>query len=135
MMQFFKTYIVVFVVFMVIDMLWLGILAKKLYRDQIGFLLKSDVNWIAAIAFYLLYVVGLIVFVVEPAILRSSASYALLAGMFFGFVSYATYDLTNLATIKDWPLSITFIDMAWGTTLGGLTSYIGYILLGALGWR
>lgn len=135
MMQFFKTYIVVFVVFMVIDMLWLGILARKLYRNQIGFLLKSDVNWIAAIAFYLLYVLGLIVFVVEPAILRSSSTYALLAGMFFGLVSYATYDLTNLATLKDWPLSITFIDMAWGTSLGGLTSYIGYILLGALGWR
>ncbi len=135
MMQFFKTYIVVFLVFMVIDMLWLGILAKKLYREQIGFLLKSDVNWMAAIAFYLLYVVGLIVFVVEPAIVRSSASYALFAGMFFGLVSYATYDLTNLATMKDWPLSITFIDMAWGTTLGGLTSYIGYILLAALGWR
>ena len=135
MMQFFKTYIVVFVVFMVVDMLWLGILAKKLYRDQIGFLLKSDVNWTAAIVFYLLYVVGLIVFVVEPAILRASASYALFAGMFFGFVTYATYDLTNLATMKDWPLSITLIDMAWGTTLGGLTSYIGYILLGALGWR
>jgi len=135
MMQFFKTYIVVFFVFMVVDMLWLGILAKKLYRDQIGFLLKSDVNWTAAIVFYLLYVVGLIVFVVEPAILRASASYALFAVMFFGFVTYATYDLTNLATMKDWPLSITLIDMAWGTTLGGLTSYIGYILLGALGWR
>lgn len=134
-MNYVKSYVTTFTVFMVIDMIWIGIIARKLYRNQIGFLLKGDVNWVAAIGFYMLYIVGLLFFVLEPALVRGSASYALLAGMFFGLVTYATYDLTNLATLKGWPVPITFIDMAWGTSLGGLTSFVSYLVLTGLGWR
>lgn len=134
-MNYLKTYSVAFAVFMVIDMIWLGIVARKLYKEQIGFLLKTDVNWIAALAFYMLYVVGILFFVLEPAFAAGSAIYALLAGMFFGFITYATYDLTNLATLKDWPLLITFVDLAWGSALGGLTAYVSYLILTSLGWR
>ena len=135
MIQYIKTYFVVFSVFMIVDMIWLGIIAKKLYSSQIGFLMKNNVNWLAAIGFYLLYVAGLILFVVEPSIIRDSAQYALLVGMFFGLVTYSTYDLTNLATLKNWPLIITFIDMAWGSILGGTTSYLSFLALKAIGWR
>jgi len=127
-MQILKTYIITFLVFIVLDAIWLGFIAKKLYAEKLGYLMKSNVNWIAAVIFYLIFIAGLVFFVVSPSITKESLSYALKAGLFFGFVTYATYDLTNLATIKDWPLSITFIDLAWGSTLGLLTSTISYLI-------
>jgi len=90
--------------------------------------MKTNVNWIAAISFYLLFVVGLIVFAILPAIQKHSWIQALLLGALLGLISYATYDLTNLATLKDWPLLVTIVDMFWGAFLGGAVSLISYLI-------
>jgi uncharacterized membrane protein len=87
------------------------------------------VNWIAALSFYFLFVGGLVFFVIMPALDNNSAVYALLVGGLFGLLTYATYDLTNLATMKSWPLEITLIDLAWGTFLGASTSVLSYFLI------
>ena len=125
-MVFLKYYLIAFVVFLVIDLIWLGLIAKNLYSNYLGSLMAPRVNWVAAILFYLLFIVGLVFFVITPAVEKQSWSYALLVGMLFGLITYATYDLTNLATLKGWPLTITIIDLAWGSTLGGLVSLITY---------
>ncbi|MDY0210336.1 MAG: DUF2177 family protein [Acholeplasma sp.] len=125
---FLKLYGIAFVVFLVVDLIWLGLIAKKLYQDQIGTLLKPDVNWTAAILFYLLFIAGLVVFVIQPGVDANSLGKVMLLGAFFGLITYATYDLTNLATMKNWPLSITLIDLAWGSFLGFSTSTITYLI-------
>ena len=124
--MFIKLYAVALPVFFVIDMIWLGLVAKNFYRNQIGFLMKSEVNWIAALIFYLLFVVGLVVFVIAPAIEKKSWIHALLFGALFGLITYATYDLSNLATLKDWPLLVTIVDLVWGATLAASVSTITY---------
>lgn len=127
-MTFIKLYVISFIVFFIIDLFWLGIIAKNLYQRQIGHLLKPDVNWIAAIIFYLVFIVGLVVFVLMPSVAKGDLWQTVLLGALFGFISYATYDLTNLATLKDWPLQVTFIDLAWGTFLGASTSTVAHLL-------
>ncbi len=128
MYTFLKLYLITLPVFFVFDMVWLGLVAKKLYAKQIGFLLKPDVNWTAAISFYLLFIVGLVLFVVSPALEKHSWMHALVFGALFGLITYATYDLTNLATTRDWPLLITFVDMAWGTVLSASVCTIAYFI-------
>ncbi len=124
---FLMLYLVSVPVFFIIDMFWLGVVAKNIYQSKIGHLL-GDVNWVAAIIFYLVFLVGLTFFAIYPAVEEGKIYTAIIYGALFGFFTYATYDLTNLATLKDWPLSITIIDMIWGTVLGsavaGLTAYI-----------
>lgn len=124
-----KTYLVTLVTFFVIDIIWLGVVAKKLYRAQLGHLLSDSPNWAAAIVFYLIFIGGLVYFVINPALSHNSWREALLVGMLFGFITYATYDLTNLATLKQWPLRITIIDLLWGTGLGGSVSLISYTIM------
>ncbi len=114
---------------MAIDLVWLGLVAKNLYSKYLGFIMADKVNWPAAIVFYVLFVIGMIYFVINPAIAKESWQHALIAGAFYGFITYATYDLTNLATLKDWPLTITIIDLIWGTTLSASTSIISYLVL------
>jgi uncharacterized membrane protein len=126
--MFLKLYFIALPVFFAIDMLWLGFIARNFYKNQIGFLMKPDVNWTAAIIFYLLFLVGLIVFVIEPAFSRKEWSYALWAGALFGLITYATYDLTNLATLKDWPLKVVVVDMAWGAILAASVSVTTYFI-------
>lgn len=109
-------------------MVWLGLIAKNFYSTQIGFLLTKEVNWVAAIAFYLLFIAGLVVFVINPSLEKRSIINALIFGGFFGLVTYATYDLTNLATIKNWPILLTIVDLIWGTTLGAMVSAITVFL-------
>lgn len=104
-------------VLLALDMLWLGVIARAFYRQQMGGLLSPTVNWGAALAFYALFLVGLVVFVIAPAVEKQSWLQALRMGAFFGLVTYATYDLTNYAVIKDWPLPLTIVDMAWGAAL------------------
>ncbi len=128
MLEYLKLYGIAFVVFFVVDIIWLGLVAKDLYNKEIGSLLKPDVNWVAAIIFYLLFILGLVVFVIEPSVSSSSLGKVMLLGAFFGLVTYATYDLTNLATMKDFTLKITLIDLTWGTTLGFLTSTLTYLI-------
>lgn len=121
-----KHYLITLLSFLILDAIWLGLIAQPFYQAQIGFLLAKNPLWAAAGAFYLLYVAGLVFFVVEPA-LRAGMTPARAAprGAFFGLVAYATYDLTNLATVDRWPLVLTAVDMAWGATLGALTVLVG----------
>jgi uncharacterized membrane protein len=131
--MFIKLYGIALPVFFAIDMVWLGLVAKGFYARQIGALLKPDVNWVAAIVFYLLFIVGLVVFVIAPAMEKGSWSHALLFGALFGLVCYATYDLTNLAVAKDWPLLVTVVDVAWGGVLAASVSTVTYFIAHKLG--
>ncbi len=124
-----KTYLVAIIAFLAIDMVWLGVVAKNFYQNQIGFLLKSDVNWAAAIIFYALFIGALMIFVILPAIEKESLIHALLYGALFGFITYATYDLTNLATLKDWPVLVTIVDLIWGSVLSASVSVITYSVI------
>lgn len=123
-----KLFAITLPVFFAIDMLWLGVLAQDLYQDQIGGLMKADPNWWAAILFYLIFIAGMVFFVIAPAREKGSLRYALLAGAAFGFVTYATFDLTALALLKDWPLFITLVDLAWGTVLSASVSTITFAI-------
>ncbi len=127
MAKFIQIYLVVFAAFFVIDMIWLGLVAKKFYRDQLGTLMRVGVNWPAAIIFYLMFIVGVVFFVVYPAVEKGSWFYALWTGAFFGLICYSTYDLTNLATLKNWPLKVTIVDLIWGSTLSGVLGLIGFL--------
>ncbi len=121
-------YLTAISIFLLIDAFWLGFTAKSFYRKEIGFLLSSNVNWVAAGLFYILFVFGLVFFVIEPAIKSEAWIDALFSGSLFGLVAYATYDLTNLATIEGWPLKVTIIDLIWGAFIGGSVSTITYLV-------
>lgn len=123
------SYLLTFIVFLLIDMLWLVIIAKNLYQKYLGGFLTDQVNWIAAFIFYMLFVIGISIFAIYPAVQKGSVYNAILLGALFGFFTYATYDLTNLATLKDWPLPIVFIDIIWGTTLSAIVSFSGYYIV------
>tara|TARA_B100000508_G_scaffold60333_1_gene47011 strand:+ start:73341 stop:73748 length:408 start_codon:yes stop_codon:yes gene_type:complete len=114
-------------VFFIIDLLWIGVIAKDFYRNQIGFLL-GPVNWVAAIVFYLIFIAGILVFAVLPALDAGSLMKAVVLGAFFGFVAYATYDLTNLALTKNWPLMVTVVDMIWGAVIAGSVATASYLI-------
>lgn len=131
--MFLKLFFISLPVFFAIDMVWLGLVSKSFYRNQIGFLMTPNVNWVAAIIFYLIFIAGLVFFVILPAIEKGSLVYALLAGAFFGFVTYATYDLTNLATVKNWPILVTLVDLAWGAVLASSVSTITYFIAEKIG--
>jgi uncharacterized membrane protein len=126
--MFLKLFAIALPVFFAIDMLWLGFIAKDFYAKQIGGLMKPDINWTAAIIFYLIFIAGLVVFVITPAVQKNSWTNAVLMGALFGFVCYATYDLTNLAVAKDWPLLVTIIDLIWGAVLAASVSVITYLI-------
>jgi uncharacterized membrane protein len=114
-------------VFFAIDMLWLGLIAQSFYRTHLGYLL-GPVNWPVAIAFYLVFLVGLTIFATAPAYELRSLSYAILYGALFGFFTYATYDLTNWATIRDWPAIVVLVDILWGTVLSASVAAGTYLL-------
>lgn len=122
-------YCLTFIVFLIIDLVWLGFVAKDLYRRQLGNLLSENVNWWAAIIFYLLFVAGVFIFAIFPAFEKQSLQHAIILGAMFGFFTYATYDLTNLATLKGWPLKIVFIDIVWGAILTGSVSTAGFFIV------
>jgi uncharacterized membrane protein len=121
-------YLITLAIFFIIDMIWLGVVAKAFYRRHLGALMSPKVNWAAAALFYLLFIVGLVVFAVRPALAAGRPILALVLGALLGLISYATYDLTNLATLKDWPLVVTVVDLAWGAVLGGAVSYVSALL-------
>lgn len=131
--MFIKLYALALPVFFAIDMVWLGVVAKSFYAKQIGALMKPDINWSAAIIFYLIFIAGLVVFVITPAMEKGSWTHALLLGALFGFVCYATYDLTNLAVAKDWPLVVTIVDLVWGAVLAASVSIITYFIASTVG--
>ncbi len=116
-------------IFFAIDMVWLGLVASKFYTSRLGHLM-GDINWPAAIIFYLVFLVGLTLFATYPAVVKDSVQYALIWGALFGFFTYATYDLTNLATLRDWSLSVTIVDMIWGTILGASVAALTVVVYG-----
>ena len=122
-----KVYVIALIAFLAVDFVWLAVVARNFYRKQLGFLLANQPNWGAAAAFYLLFVAGVVVFATVPALTDGSLWKAIILGGFFGLVTYATYDLTNQATVKNWPWVVTAIDLAWGAFLAASVSSIGYL--------
>ena len=113
----------------VLDWIWLGTVAKTFYRSQIGKLLLEKPNMTAAVLFYLIYVVGVVTFVISPALEKGSLGYALTRGALFGFVAYATYDLTNLATMKGFTTKVVVVDLAWGALLTATVAGVTFAIL------
>lgn len=123
-----------FIVFLGIDLLWLGIIARKLYVHYMGHLLRTPPNWPVAFLFYGLFVVGLMIFAIEPAVQQKSITHAAKWGALYGFFTYMTYDLTNWAVLKDWPPGIVGIDILWGTVLAmSVATASTYIILALSG--
>lgn len=118
---FITLYLISIPIFFVVDMLWLGWLSRDLYQSRVGQLL-GPINWTAAIGFYLVYIVGITYFATYPAVMSGDVTWGFMLGGLFGFFTYATYDMTNLATLRGWSRTITVIDIAWGTVLGAVVS-------------
>jgi len=127
MVYYLMVYAISFVGFIVIDMVWIVFVARSFYRKQLGFLLSERPKWWAAISFYLLFVAGIVVFAIAPGLRAESLLNTLLLGGFFGLVTYATYDLTNHATVKNWPWIVTVVDLCWGAVLAASVSCLGYL--------
>ncbi len=125
---YFKLYLLTIPVFFAVDLLWLGVVAKNFYQNNLAHLLSPDVNWPAAFLFYFMYIVGIILFAVKPGLDAGSLAKAALWGALFGFFTYATYDLTNLATLRDWPIKVVAVDIAWGTVLCTLVASGSYLI-------
>lgn len=125
-----KLYLASFGTFLLIDTIWLSFVASWFYQEQIGFLLSKSPNIVAAGAFYALFIVGLLYFVVLPAlkVKKTKLPTVLFAGGFFGLVTYATYDLTNYATIANWPLLLVIVDMIWGTVLSAAVASVTFLI-------
>ena len=123
-----KLWILALPTFLVIDLLWLGVVARPFYRAQLGPLMRENVNWTAALAFYLIYVAGIVILVVEPAVERESLVHALALGAVLGLVAYAAFDLTSLATLQGFPWAMAIVDLLWGTVLTAAVSGITYKL-------
>jgi uncharacterized membrane protein len=115
-------------IFVILDLLWLGVIAKSFYQNQLGHLLSHNVNWPAAIIFYFVYITGIFIFCVYPAISKGDFLTAIIFGVIFGIIAYGTYDLTNLATLNNWPVKLTVIDLAWGGVLTGIVASWGFLV-------
>ena len=125
---FVKLYLFTIPAFFLIDMLWLGVIAKNLYRPRIGHLMSDEVNWTAAFIFYFLYIMGILFFGVVPGLKDGNWQTALKLGAAFGFFTYMTYDMTNLATLKNWSITVVIIDVIWGTVLGATVASISFFI-------
>ena len=118
-------YFATLVFFLVVDMIWLGGIAKKIYGRALGSLMTRNVRWGAAGVFYVLYILGVVIFAIRPAIAADNLMMGLTLGALYGFFCYMTYDLTNLATLKGWPERLIWIDIPWGTFLTGAAALFG----------
>lgn len=119
-------YVIATLIFFAMDMLWLGLVAKNFYREKLSFIFTGDVRWGAAIIFYLIYIGGIMYFAIWPGLTGGSWQTALLNGALFGLMCYATYDLTNMATIKQWPLIVVVVDIIWSMVLTGTVAIATY---------
>ncbi len=126
-----KVYLLMTVVFFVIDVVWIAVVANKFFQAKIGFMLRPDVQWVPAVIFYLLFVSAVLVFAVIPGVERGSLARAVVSGAFLGLVCYATYDLTNLALTKGFPTIVAVVDMTWGALIAATIAATGY---SAAGW-
>ncbi len=120
-------YLATLVTFVAVDMAWLGVMAGRLYRPTMGDIALAGVNLAPAVVFYLLFPAGLVIFAVAPAMKSAAFGSALLHGALFGVIAYATYDLTNQATLRNWTTQLSAVDMAWGGVLSALAAGIGYL--------
>lgn len=127
-LTFFKIYLIAVPIFFLIDLLWLGVIAKGVYQKYIGHLMRPSPNWPVAIVFYLLFIVGLVIFAIYPALKDSSWTHALYFGALFGFFTYMTFDLTNWAVLKDWPWQVVVFDIIWGIVLSSSVSVVTYFV-------
>jgi len=128
----FIAYAATLIVFAAIDFVWLGFIAKDLYRNGIGHLMADTPNWTAAVLFYLIFIGGLVYFAVAPALAADAWQRATIQAALFGFFCYATYDLTNLATLKGWPVSIVIADMIWGAFVSAAGATAGFFIARAV---
>jgi len=113
--------------FLVIDAIWLGLIAKKFYAEQLGDLMRPDVLFVPAGIFYLLYSAGMVLLAVRPEQAGISLANVALYGAVVGFIAYGTYDVTNLATLKDWPIVMSVVDLVWGSSLSALVAVAGAV--------
>lgn len=125
-MHYLAAYFATAIVFLGIDAVWIGIVAKGFYRTHIGSLLADSPNLGAAAGFYAVYVVGVVFLAILPALREQSWSHALIAGGVLGLVAYGTYDVTNFATLKGWSLQVVVVDIVWGTALTAVSALVGY---------
>ena len=121
-----KLYLITVPVFFAVDLLWLGVLARDFYRSNLGHLLSPTVNWPAALVFYLLFIAGILYFAVVPALDEGALGRAVRNGLLFGFFTYMTYELTNLATLPSWPIKVVLVDIAWGMALSATVAAASY---------
>ena len=131
-LNFLKMYAVGVVTCFAVDLVWLGVVAKGFYQRQMGHLMRPDVQWLPAVAFYLVYVAALVVFVAGPAVERQSVGGAIGYGAFFGLAAYAAFDLTGLALLKEFPVAAALTDLAWGAFLSATVSAV--VVLSARAW-
>lgn len=126
--MFWKLYLIALSIFLLVDVVWLGLIAKNFYNQQLSLLMKSNTNALAALVFYILFTFGIIIFVVMPGLEKSIGYQVILSGALFGLVTYSAYDFSNLATLKNWPLAVTVVDLLWGTLLTSLVSALTYLV-------
>lgn len=127
-----KSYACTLIVFIGLDLLWLGVVARGFYFSQLGNHLRDNINFIAAGGFYLAYVGGIVFFAVSPALTDDSWQRAALNGFLLGLIAYGTYDMTNLATLRDWPLPMSLVDLVWGGVITSVSATIGAIFTRAI---
>lgn len=132
-MKYIYLYLLTLLAFLLVDILWLTVISKNLYSNGIGHLMAQSPKILPAVIFYLSFVVGVIIFAVLPGYRDSTLINTILLAALFGALTYGTYDLTNLATLKDWPVYITVIDIVWGSFLSVVTSISGYYIATWLG--
>jgi len=126
-MKYIYLYIISLATFLAIDFIWLNFIAKNLYSTKIGHLLAKKPKLFPALIFYLLFIIGIIIFAVLPGYEAQNIWQTIILGALFGLLTYSTYDLTNLATLKNWPISVTIIDLVWGTSISTITAIVGYL--------
>ena len=133
-MVYVKAYAITLIVFLGLDFLWLGFVARGFYASQLAGLIRENINYLAAGIFYLAYVAGIVFFAIAPALAEGSWRKAAIHGACLGLLAYGTYDMTNMATLKNWPVTMSFVDMIWGGVLTGLSGLIGYLVVRATPW-
>jgi uncharacterized membrane protein len=121
-------YAVTAMLFLGFDFIWLTVMGTSFYRLRLGDMVLERFNLAPALVFYLLYVVGIVAFAISPAFDTGRWTTALGDGALFGFLAYATYDLTNQATLRNWPLTVTLVDLSWGTVLTAVSATLGYLI-------
>ncbi len=125
-MNYLKTYLIAGGAYWIVDFIWLGLIANKFYQRQLGEMLADNIKWPAAIIFYALFPIGVIIFAVIPGVKENSLLKTLLLGALFGFFTYATYDLSNYITLAGWPLKVVIVDIIWGIFIAGLVAFVGF---------